>query len=238
MEFLQAFLQAHDLLLDIVVKLEDGRMSHCLICCWIILPFNHFRIPLNSNVTNLQKVRYVSIGVWLNDASTAFIYPVASGTRVALAVDHLQDERPEAFAFSIFIEKLFPVRVIPPLICGVQILAVLFQDVVSEGPNLLIDSSASGLSRQTKKNRRCEQLRLVVLEDRICLFDESSVIGNGYQIIWQFVKINKFFELVTSEVMVVEDERLSISQFRRLILLGMIKVFIAVVSRKRLQQMR
>jgi len=109
---------------------------------------------------------------------------------------------------------------------------------VSEGPNLLIDSSASGLSRQTKKNRRCEQLRLVVLEDRICLFDESSVVGNGYQIIWQFVKINKFFELVTSEVMVVEDERLSISQFRRLILLGMIKVFIAVVSRERLQQMR
>ena len=213
-------------------------MAHCLIRCWVILPFNHFRIPLNSNVTNLQKVRYVSIGVWLNDASTAFIYPVASGTRVTLTVDHLQDERPEAFAFSIFIKKLFPIRVIPPLVCWVQILAVLFQDVVSEGPNLLIDPSAGGLSRQTKKNRRCEQLRLIVLKDRICLFNESSVIGNGYQIIWQFVKINKFFELITSEVMVVEDERLSISQFWRLILLSMINVFIAVVSCERLQYMR
>ena len=78
MEFLQAFLQAHNLLFNIVIKLENGRMAHRLIRRRVILPFNHFRIPLNSNMTNLQKVWYVSIGVWLNDASTAFIYPIAS----------------------------------------------------------------------------------------------------------------------------------------------------------------
>lgn len=126
MEFLQAFLQAHDLLFNIVIKLENGRMAHRLIRRRVILPFNHFRIPLNSNMTNLQKVWYVSIGVWLNDASTAFIYPIASRARISLTVDHLQDERPEAFAFSVFIVKLFPIWVIPPLVCGVQILAVLF----------------------------------------------------------------------------------------------------------------
>jgi len=80
MELLEAFLEADDLVFDIIIKLENGRMAHCFICCRVILSFNHFRIPLNSNVTNLQKVRYVSIGVWLNNAPTAFIYPIASRT--------------------------------------------------------------------------------------------------------------------------------------------------------------
>lgn len=106
---------------------------------------------------------------------------------------------------------------------------------MSECPNFLIDSSAGGLPRQTKKDGRCEQLRLIVLKDRIRLFNESSVIGNGYKIIWQFIKINKFFELITSKAVVVEDESLSISQFWRLILLGMINVFIPVISGERLQ---
>jgi len=64
------------------------------------------------------------------------------------------------------------------------------------------------------------------------------MISNGYQIIRQFIKINKFFELVTSEVMVVEDERLSISQFWRLTLFATINVFISVVRGERLQYMR
>jgi len=76
------------------------------------------------------------------------------------------------------------------------------------------------------------------LKDGIRLFNESSVISNGYQIIRQFIKINKFFELVTSEVMVVEDECLSISQFWRLTLFGTINVFISVVRGERLQYMR
>lgn len=114
MKLFQAFLQTHDLVFDIVFKLVDGGVTHYFIRSWIILFFDHLRVPLNRNVADFEKVGYQLVDTGLDDAAAALVDPVALGARVALAVDHLQHEWLQGFRPPILPNELPPVGTVPP----------------------------------------------------------------------------------------------------------------------------
>jgi hypothetical protein len=92
-KLLQAFFKTHDLVFDVIFELIDRWVTHYFVRCWIVLFFDHLRVPFNRDVADFEKVGYQLVDTWLDDAAAALVDPVALGARVALAIHHLQYER-------------------------------------------------------------------------------------------------------------------------------------------------
>ena len=112
MELIDTTLERNNLVLDVVIMLIDGRMSHDLGRRRIVLFLDQSRVPLDSNVTFLQEVGY-ELRAGLYDAARASLHPVTLTAAVALAIHHFKHEWLDR-ALKSTLQRLLPVRLVPP----------------------------------------------------------------------------------------------------------------------------
>jgi hypothetical protein len=81
---------------------------------------------------------------------------------------------------------------------------VLLQNVLSNGPNLLVNSPTSRLQRKQKDKRAGYKLRLVWTEEGMSLLDETSVVPDCIDILGKIQIVLELLILFQSDQVAVE----------------------------------
>ena len=96
-------------------------------------------------------------------------------------------------------------------------------DELCNSPNLLINPSACRFERKHQNQRICNKLWLIWIKEVVIFLNESSMISNSIDFIWEIAIIIEFLKLIVSYVVIVKEIAFinfnSISFIPRLLLL-------------------
>ena len=65
-------------------------------------------------------------------------------------------------------------------------LAVRLEEYVGRRPDFIVDPAARGIFRYLEDQRIRDQLRHVLVEQVLRLFDESAIVCNNEDVTWQY----------------------------------------------------